>query len=387
MTKETKIPYISNRSDETDWEMINILIGRIYEAVLHPEQWNDTLAEITATLCPLNWESAFIVWESDNPPKAQFVAASGLAAGVQEIYAAAYGGNNLWSQRLARFENGSVVDSDEIATPEEIRNMPLFRDFLQPWGIGRLMAVMLDQRGPERLGLILPGPSDRDLSVLKRGLRVLAPHIQRAMRISDRIASLELAKGAAQVAADQSPFAVFSLDDQCTILSSNSRAASYEKAGFIATTRRKLSFTHPASQQKLIELSRQMSSAGTAFVAVDRDGRECPVLGARIEPQSTRRVAGISLGASLIVTLGSGPGETPVLEINRLTQWFGLTPSEARLAVALVGGSSLQDYAAERASSINAARFLLKGIFRKTGTSSQAQLLGILARLPNPASQ
>jgi DNA-binding CsgD family transcriptional regulator len=80
--------------------------------------------------------------------------------------------------------------------------------------------------------------------------------------------------------------------------------------------------------------------------------------------------------------LGSAPGETPVVEINRVAQWYGLTPSEARIAVAISAGQSLKDYAAERASSLNAARFLLKGVFRKTGATSQAQLAALLASLP-----
>jgi len=42
----------------------------------------------------------------------------------------------------------------------------------------------------------------------------------------------------------------------------------------------------------------------------------------------------------------------------------------------------VQDYAAQRAISVNAARFLLKGVFRKTGATSQAQLVATLARLP-----
>src|SRR3546814_4788303 len=55
---------------------------------------------------------------------------------------------------------------------------------------------------------MLPGPGDRDVERLKRGLRVLAPHMQRAMRISDRIATLDLAAGAARAAADAAPFAI-----------------------------------------------------------------------------------------------------------------------------------------------------------------------------------
>ena len=53
-------------------------------------------------------------------------------------------------------------------------------------------------------------------------------------------------------------------------------------------------------------------------------------------------------------------------------------------AKALAGGQSLQDYAALRAVSLNAVRFLLKGIFRKTGVTSQAQLVAMVARLPSP---
>ncbi|MBU7590616.1 MAG: helix-turn-helix transcriptional regulator [Sphingopyxis terrae] len=80
--------------------------------------------------------------------------------------------------------------------------------------------------------------------------------------------------------------------------------------------------------------------------------------------------------------MGSAVGETPVVEIDRVAQWYGLTPAEARLAVWLAGGESLQDYAELRDVSLNAARFILKGIFRKTDATSQAQLVAMLARLP-----
>ena len=365
-----------------EWEVLNGLIGRIYDSVLHPERWNDTLAQITGALCPLRWESAFILWESNNPPQARFVAASGLAAGLQEIYTAVYAGTNAWSQRFSRYPNGSVVDSYDIVTREEFYETEFFRNFLMPYGIDRLVGVLLDRREGERMGLMIPGPGDRDTAKLKRGLRVLAPHIQRAMRISDRLASLELAAGAARAAADAAPFAIFSLDDQLGILAANSRAARYERAGFIRTAQGRFAFTHPATQKRLAELAAGTGPAGLAFQAVNDAGAECPVLAARVTRQSADQIGGFRLGAALVVTMGSAAGETPVVEIDRVAQWFGLTPAEARLAVWLAGGKTLQDYAALRAVSLNAARFLLKGIFRKTGAASQAQLVAMLARLP-----
>ena len=382
MSIENAPIFVPGHNEAAEWETLNALIGHIYDSILEPERWNETLARITGALCPLSWEAAFILWESSNPPSARFVAATGLAAGVQEIYAAVYAGTHPWSRKLMRYGNGSVVDSNDIMTREEFAESAFFRNFLAPWGIDRLVCVLLDRRGSERLGLMLPGPGDRDVETLKRGLRVLAPHIQRAMRISDRVATLELAAGAARAAADFAPFAIFSLDDQLNILTMNSRAAQYEKAGFIRLAQDRFAFAHPASQKRLLDLVRSPTPTGLAFQAVGRSGAECPVLVARITPQSAQRIGGSSIGASLIVTLGSAPGETPVVEINRVAQWFALTPAEARLAVGIAAGRTLREYAAERAVSLNAVRFLLKGIFRKTGVTSQAQLAALLARLP-----
>jgi len=384
MQMENVPTFPSDHNAPAEWEVLNALIGQIYDSVLHPESWNETLARITATLCPLSWEAAFILWEGINPPSGRFVAATGLAAGVQEIYAAVYAGNHPWSRKLMRYGNGSVVDSNDIMTREEFAETEFFRNFLAPWGIDRMIAVLLDQRGGERLGLMLPGPGDRDVERLKRGLRVLAPHMQRAMRISDRIATLDLAAGAARAAADAAPFAIFSLDDQLNILAANSRAARYENSGFIRTAQDRFALTHPASQRRLLDLVKSPDPTGLAFQTIGTSGSECPVLVARITRQSAQQLGGVRPGASLIVTLGSSPGETPVLEIDRVAQWFGLTPAEARLAVALAAGDTLRDYAALRAVSLNAVRFLLKGVFRKTGATSQAQLVALLARLPAP---
>jgi DNA-binding CsgD family transcriptional regulator len=372
-----------NYDEHAHWEVLNDLIGQIYECALDPSLWNETLSHITAALCPLSWEAAFLLWEGHNPPHAEFVAASGLAGGVQEMYTAVYAGKHPWSQRLANYRNGSVVDSDELMSRREFAETNFARDFLIPWGIDRMIAVMLDgRRGGERLGLMLPGPGERDLNELKRGMRVLAPHIQRAVRISHRIASLELAAGAAVEATDQAPFAVLSLDADLGILSANRRVALYERAGVISTAHQRLVFSHPAAQQKLVELARIEPPAGLAFQALDAKGREHPVLAARIATQTANPIGGVVEGASVIVTIGSAPGETPVVEVNRVAEWYGLTPSEARLAVAISQGLTLQDYSAQRAVTINATRFLLKGIFRKTGATSQAQLAAMIARLP-----
>jgi DNA-binding CsgD family transcriptional regulator len=105
------------------------------------------------------------------------------------------------------------------------------------------------------------------------------------------------------------------------------------------------------------------------------------VLAARLTTQVAQTLAGDIEGAALVVSIGVGV-RAPLIETNRLAAWFGLTPSEARLATGLSQGDTIQTYAFKHSVSTNAVRFLLKGIFRKTGTTSQAQLVLRLRDLP-----
>src|SRR3546814_19194866 len=94
--------------------------------------------------------------------------------------------------------------------------------------------------------------------------------MQRAMRISDRIATLELATGAARIAADAAPIAIFSLDDQLNILAANARAGRYERAGFIPTAQHRFALTHPPRQTRLLDLVNSTDPAGPAFRSEER---------------------------------------------------------------------------------------------------------------------
>ena len=275
-----------------------------------------------------------------------------------------------------------MIDTDEILPRKELRKTGLYKNFLAPMNVDRTLCLMLDRRDGERLGLLLIGPGDRNLTLLRRGLRVLGPHIQRAVRISQRIASVEVAANAARAAANRSRYALISLDKQLNILSANDRVGHYEATGLITTASGKLAFLDRTSQQKLVGMGLNGSRDGLAFQAVDRSGRERPVLGILVKPKPVPMIGGALADVAMIITIGSGVGETPILEIDRLAQWFGLTPTEARVVGALMDGQTPQDYASNNGVSVNAVRFHLKHIFQKTDTASQAQLVCRIAQMP-----
>lgn len=61
-----------------------------------------------------------------------------------------------------------------------------------------------------------------------------------------------------------------------------------------------------------------------------------------------------------------------------LPQIFGLTPAETRLAVNLLDGGSLREFAERQAISVNTARTQLTSLFAKTGTHRQGELVTVL---------
>uniref|UniRef100_UPI0035CC0AFB helix-turn-helix transcriptional regulator n=1 Tax=uncultured Sphingomonas sp. TaxID=158754 RepID=UPI0035CC0AFB len=378
---EAEVRYDDPYDLPLEWQTLDRLIGQVYECALDPSQWDATIEQIRLALCPPDWRTAFLMLEQRDPPSAKFIASTNVGPGVETTYSAVFAYSNPWSQRTWPARNGQLIDTDDILPRAELRKTGLYKNFLAAMNVDRTLCLMLDRRDGARLGLLLIGPGDRDLAGLRRGLRVLGPHIQRAVRISQRIASVEVAANAARAAANRSRYALISLDKDFNILSVNDRVAHYEDAGLISTANAKLTFVDRSSQQKLVNLG-STSNADLAFHAIDRSGRERPVLGVLIKPKTVATIGGAIADAALIVTIGSGVGEAPVLRIDRLAQWFGLTPTEARVVCALVDGRSPQDYAASNGVSVNAVRFHLKHIFLKTETVSQAQLVARMAQIP-----
>jgi DNA-binding CsgD family transcriptional regulator len=69
--------------------------------------------------------------------------------------------------------------------------------------------------------------------------------------------------------------------------------------------------------------------------------------------------------------------------VQLLRDWYGLTPAEARVAVLLASGLSLDAIAERLGIGANTALTHLKSIFGKTDTRRQGELIRLL--LSNPA--
>jgi DNA-binding CsgD family transcriptional regulator len=79
----------------------------------------------------------------------------------------------------------------------------------------------------------------------------------------------------------------------------------------------------------------------------------------------------------VLVDLDTAPGPST----EALQKIFGLTPSEARLAIEVTKGRSPEEIAASHGVAVGTTRKQLASVFAKTGTHRQAELVALLARV------
>jgi DNA-binding CsgD family transcriptional regulator len=376
-----RLPLRTLAENEREFGALSDLIGRIYECAIDPGQWDDTLTQIASVLSPPEWDVIMLLWERLSPPGCRFVGSTNFIPMAQEIYRTMFAGRTPWSRRIWALPAGRVVDTDEIMPRAEILESAFYKQFLATWNLQLAIGVVLDRQGSEKLGLIMPGPPGMPLEGLKRGLRLLAPHLQRAVRISRSLGEANLRAGAAQLALESAPNAIASLTPDLKIVAANAKLQALVESGWAKIVDDGLVFTDRAAQKQLAALAEAEPPASAAFRANGPGGGDLAVLGARFAAQTAGTLGGAIEGAGLILTIGLG-ARAPLIAINRLAAWFGLTPAESRLAAALAIGETLDAYAAKRNVSLNAARFLLKGVYRKTGAASQGQLVAKIRDLP-----
>ncbi len=176
---------------------------------------------------------------------------------------------------------------------------------------------------------------------------------------------------------EKSPLGLVLLDDKLAITHINAQARD------IVTANREMQLNsgflqivnadrHDALRRTVERVANAEDDASAAELVLLDDGEEIP------------RIFAI---ASAVPASGN-EGETPLvalmmfdlkhrrrLSASILRELYGLTRSESRLVQCLVGGSSLEDGAAELGISVNTARTHLKHIFHKTGARRQSELI------------
>ena len=215
-------------------------------------------------------------------------------------------------------------------------------------------------------------------------LQVLMPHLETALRLQSRLANIESALWHHEHVLDRLAIGVVLLDRRQRPLVVNARA----RALFALRDGLVLSRNHLAASSMPLTrvLQRAIATAANSHAIADADlclrierPSQLPPFLVRVAPvqsdddQFTRWPQ--AAAAVFIDTL-----ESHQFQPSLLRAWFGLSLREAELAALLANGVDLKECAQLMAVGLETVRTHLDGLFSKTRTRRQAELVSVLLR-------
>ena len=374
---------------------ISDLIGAIYDCAIDPALWPETLGGLCALLDGV--ASQLYVVDLDTGGH-RFATGWGEAPEKTSSFIARYQGVSYDWQSRAIAGRGPDADPDEpivfrqLPFAGDFVDSPFFRDLDAEFGYCDMAALIVLHR-PPRIGLV--GVSrHRDVGIVTdrevRLMRLLAPHLRRAVAIGDMLDMRRLEAEALKGAVDGLSVGIGLVASDGTLLYANRAAAAMMASGegAIRAVGGRLAARRPGAAE---ELASAIAMAGRSDAALGGAGigvvlREAGASGApavaHVLPLAggeARQRIGQGAVAAVFVSPATAPGG-----LDTAFASLGLTAAEARLAARLAAGETLAEASSALGIAETTAKTHLARIFGKAGVSRQAELVTLLERLRAP---
>ncbi|ATE58798.1 helix-turn-helix transcriptional regulator [Thauera sinica] len=367
-----------------DFCRLDPVISALYEATLHPKRWYAALQG----MAHLGEAQAAVFIDMD-------YALSVLWRHV--LYNVDEEAHHVYLKRYAQIDPRLPVMmkapelrwlSDVEALSEATRtDNPVYRDYLVPSGLKECLMAKAAVEGARHGHVVLLkiGVSDRFSAEQRATLELLLPHVDRAVRISRRLAGFARALAFGSRGIDESDEPVAALTSNGCISEANPAFERLLANGdiFVADHGHKLRCKSDDAQARLgrsiadaLELAKgntRHDSRNSPVVTVDRAG--APPLLVTVTPLMQMGAQPWFEQVGVLIKV-SDPLRPPSEEV--LQQGFSFTAAEARLARALLGGGTLAEVALRIGVSVNTVKTQLQVVFQKTRTTRQPELVALL---------
>jgi len=266
------------------------------------------------------------------------------------------------------------------------------QEFALPRGHGDALITVLVRNG-QRIGCFVAcrhqswgAITNDDIAMM----RLFAPHIRRAITISDLMELKALEAEALSATLDRLAMGVVVVAGENRILHANEAARHMlANGGRIASHRGRLAARDAAADAELskaIELARSDEAAlGVAGIGVSLGSGDMQPALAHVLPLAAGEVRTRLMPQATAAVFISTPEPRAVPDLRALAQTYGLTPAEARVAERLLSGAgSLAEVAAGLDVSLATVKTHLSQVFAKTGVWRQSDLVALIHRMVAP---
>lgn len=281
----------------------------------------------------------------------------------------------------------------DIVSDKCFRKSEIFNDFLSLYGAEQSLIVPIEgtTAGINFVAVMQSEKSGHYGSQQTRVIQPLICHIQQSILIQRRIIDSRTQRLASTAILNSLDVGVFFLTRNGHVLFSNAAAKRItdSKDGFVISHLGHLKARRESESRSLnkaidnaIRANRRNLVSDNRSFSISRSaaGLRYHVLVAAVSIEHSHRIAP-EVCAIVFVTDPLRATEYPVLFLKGI---YGLTPTEAKLAMAIANGSTVETYCDENHVSVHTARTQLKKVLNKCGVNRQSDLVRLV--LQNPAS-
>jgi DNA-binding CsgD family transcriptional regulator len=370
---------------------LSAVIGTIYDCAIDPRRWPQAIESIARQIDGSN--GAILVFDVIRNEPRLYVDWN-VDAETVRLYREKYHADNPLHEGFSRFDVDEPYNVPAVIDPAEWMKTPVYTEFGQPRGWLDNVGVWI-MKTPSRmasLSIITPieagwaGP--RELGIL----RLLSPHVRRAVSIADLIDMRTLVATAFESTLDSLAVPIVLVNDRCTIAHANKSAHALladgdpieSVHGVLRASVASFAGGLAAAISQTASPEARMGKIGIDVPVPYADGR--PGF-AHVLPLGHGEVrGGLAPGASAAVFLTpSGEPQRPPAAAWAAT--FGFTVAEMRMLELLVKGHTVAEAAAAMGIAEPTARTHIANLMAKAGTRRQTDLIQLALRLTPPVRE
>jgi DNA-binding CsgD family transcriptional regulator/PAS domain-containing protein len=365
------------------------LIGEIYDAAIDPALWPDVMERISRFV---GGSIANLYVHDANRQGAALIHSYGQDPHYLQLYLEKYVGMNPLYPASTFIEVGEVFEGSSLVPHQEMQATRFYQEWLKPQGIVDVLVANLEKSGGSIAALAVrltenDGPLDG--ATVER-MELIVPHVRRAVLIGKVIDWHKLESAALSAAVDALAAAVFLLNGQGGIVHANSAGRRVLERGDMLRASNDILIANDPAVHRTLRDAFAAAQNGDAAVGAKAVAVPLTTLGGdqyvgHVLPLTSgaRQLAGKVHSAAAAFFLRKPELDVPSsLEI--LAKLYRLTPSEVRVLQAVVDDGSVPAAAEALGLSQSTVKTHLHHVFEKTGTSSQSELVKLVAGAASP---
>lgn len=373
------------------------LVRKIYEAALDTSRWVEVMADVGRLVAG----QQMIMFSVGVTPGHEdfFWSSNSIPLDTQIDYVRYYWQYDLWNSAIfadaREFCSGSVQLDQDIVDQRHFDRSVFRNEFLRGLDIYRAGGAVISNGSvpgmpPIYLSMFRNDRGDAFQDIDAARLASVVPHLQRALRLAYRLNRDGFTGRSSGFLFEQSREAIFLVTRNAQVVHANAEARRlltlsdglFQGHGGVleAGTRQQTATLHRLVHAAAETTRNAGISAGGAVHVPRTPPRSSLRLDVSPLPSSHQFDAG-SLHAAAVIQV-EAPEMSGLRGERALHEAFGLTPTECRVAFAILAGMSAREMAGRFGTTVNTVQSQIKRVYAKTGIHRQGALVRLLVSLP-----